>query len=156
MAAVAHGKAGGGEQSGTSLKTSPTWLTLRTNSALTYMGVAFVTAVLQTGGTQKLKRAPDLSFILCNLFSYCICWISLQGSFLIRSHANLPLTPTLWQTCTQRAIYSPSYIHSCNYHRAFLCVSSLFLQAPAELCLRYPEEDSPNAMEDHHPTTVEA
>lgn len=115
------------------------------------MAVVFIIAVLQIWGTQKLKEEGSRvifhpSVICC---SYYTCCISLQGSFLIRrGHANLPLTPFLWQTCTQYAIYSPSYNHSRYEHRAFLGVSSVFLQALAGLSFLYPKEDPFNETED--------
>lgn len=130
-----------GEQSGTFLNTwlslSFTWLTLGTKSALTYIAIVSIVAILQIWVTQKLKeegyRAILHPSVIC--YSYYTCWISLQGSFLIRKgHANLPLTPISLQTCTQYAIYSPSYNHSWNWYRAFLGIaSSVFLQAPARL-----------------------
>lgn len=96
MAAVAHGKVGGGKQSGTSPKTSLTRLTLRTNSALLYMGVAFVTAVLQTGGTRKLKRGSRLIFypsVICSptaLFELACRARSLSGEVMLICHSHPP------------------------------------------------------------------
>lgn len=104
---------------------SLTWLTLGTNSDLTYMSVASIIRALQRRGTQMLKEEGSRAIFHPSViyFSYCICCISLQGSFLIRGgDADLPLTPILIKT--QYAIYSPSYNHIWNHHRAFLGVPS--------------------------------
>lgn len=102
------------------------------------------------------SRAIFHPSVIC--FSFCIYFISLLGSFLIRrGHLNLPLTPTVLRTGTQCAIYSSSHNHSWNYHRAFLGVSSsLFLHAPAGLSLSCPEEGPSSESEEHHHTTLEA
>lgn len=110
------------------------------------MAVVSIIAVLQIWGTQKLKEEGSKAIfhpsVIC--YSYYICWITLQGSFLIRRGcANLPLTPISLQTLTQYAIYSLIYNHSWNYHRAFLGISSSeFLQAPDGLSLAHPKEDT--------------